>query len=360
MVGMGNIAQVAMLPAFAHAQENSELVALISGTDEKREALSRKYPHIQGIGTYDDLESLIEELDIEAVYISVPNSRHREMTERAAKKGVHVLCEKPMAITVEDCQAMIEVCDQNDVKLMIAYRLHFEEANLRTIELLRSGKIGDPRIFSSVFSHQVRPGDIRTQGELGGGALDDLGIYCVNAARYLFADEPTEVFARSVSAGDPRAEDVDQTTTVVLRFPQDRMAQFTVSQGAISVSSYRVTGTEGSLRLEPAYEYSSGLKQILSVGEEETEHSWPKRDQFAPELLYFSRCILGDEEPEPSGQEGLADIRILEAATESAKSGEVVQLEPFDRDRRPGIDQLIKRPGIEPPSTVEAPSPSFE
>ena len=111
MVGMGNIAQVAMLPAFAHAQENSELVALISGTDEKREALSRKYTHIQGIGTYDDLESLIEELDIEAVYISVPNSRHREMTERAAKKGVHVLCEKPMAITVEDCQAMIVVCD---------------------------------------------------------------------------------------------------------------------------------------------------------------------------------------------------------------------------------------------------------
>jgi predicted dehydrogenase len=357
VVGLGNISQVAVLPAFANA-ENSELVALISGDEEKRERLSERYPDVEATGSYDELESVLEACRVDAAYVAVPNTMHREMMERIAGRYVHVLCEKPMATTVEDCRAMIEAAQRNEIKLMIAYRLHFEEASLRTVELLRSGKIGDPRIFSSVFTHQVREGDIRTSEELGGGALFDMGIYCINAARNLFADEPIEVFAFQTSGGDPRAREVDQTTSALLRFPGDRIAQLTASQGAATVSSYRVVGTNGSVRVEPGYEYATGLKRVIAIGENQQHVELPKRDQFAPELVYFSNCILDDLEPEPSGEEGLADVRVMCALIESASRKTPLVLGPFARRRRPGLDQMISRPGIEPPETVHAPPPS--
>ncbi|MDB4996196.1 MAG: Gfo/Idh/MocA family oxidoreductase, partial [Myxococcaceae bacterium] len=189
VVGLGNIAQVAVLPAFAHAKENSELVGLVSSDAEKLSVLAKRHD-VEHTGSYDDLERVLAEAKVDAVYVTVPNALHRTMTERAARAGVHVLCEKPMAVTEEDCDAMIDVTREHRVKLMIAYRLHFDPANLRAIERVRAGKIGDPRIFSSVFCHQVRENDIRTHAELGGGALFDLGIYCLNAARYIFQDEP--------------------------------------------------------------------------------------------------------------------------------------------------------------------------
>ena len=195
VIGAGNIAQVGVLPAFAHAAENSELVAIISSDPEKREKLTAKYD-VEAVGDYDNLERILEEADVDAAYIALPNHLHRAFTERCAAVGVHVLCEKPMAMSVNDCEAMIEATDAADVMLMIAYRLHFEETNLRALESVRAGKIGDPTMFSSMFTHQVKAGDIR---------------------------------ARS--------------------------------------------------------------------------------DQFTPELVYFSQCIMDDIEPEPSGEEGLCDVR---------------------------------------------------
>src|SRR6185503_2516455 len=115
-----------------------------------------------------------------------------------AAAGVHVLCEKPMAVTAEECERMIEACRSGGVKLMIAYRLHFDELNVGVIDLVRRGRIGEPRLFSSSFSMRVREGNIRTQDEMGGGTLYDIGVYCINAARYLFRDEPTDVVALSV------------------------------------------------------------------------------------------------------------------------------------------------------------------
>ncbi len=132
----------------------------------------------------------------DAVYITLPNSRHREYTERAALAGVHVLCEKPMAVTSRDCAAMIRAAEAGGVRLMIAYRLHFEPANMRAVELVRRGALGRTRQFHSAFSMQVRPGNIRLRDDLGGGPLADLGIYCINAARYLFGANPTEATSR--------------------------------------------------------------------------------------------------------------------------------------------------------------------
>jgi glucose-fructose oxidoreductase len=181
VVGLGYIAQNAVLPAFAHAR-NSELTALVSDNPTKLKKLSKKYcvPHTY---SYEEYSECLESGEVDAVYIALPNHMHRAYTEAAARAGVHVLCEKPMAVTEEDCQAMIAAAEKNNIKLMIAYRLHFEEANLRAVELVQSGKLGEPRVFDSVFTMQVKPGNVRLQKEKGGGTLYDIGIYCINAAR---------------------------------------------------------------------------------------------------------------------------------------------------------------------------------
>ena len=184
VVGLGHIAQVAVLPAFSHA-ENSELAALVSNDREKLAKLGRKY-RVRDRFSYSQFDDCLRSGLVDAVYIALPNHLHREYSERAARAGVHVLCEKPMAVTEEDCRSMIGATEENGVKLMVAYRLHFEQANLRAIELVQSGKLGDPRLFDSVFTMQVKQGDIRLNPrELGGGTLYDIGIYCINAVRNL-------------------------------------------------------------------------------------------------------------------------------------------------------------------------------
>ena len=207
VVGLGHIAQTAVLPAFQHA-ENSELVALVTGSPDKVKQLSKRY----GVKAYayKDMETAIERENVDAVYIATPNSLHREHTERAARAGSHVLCEKPMAASERDCEAMIEVIKQNKVKLMIAYRLHFHDANLHAVEISRSGKLGEVRCFDSLFGLQVHGENIRLQKNLGGGTLFDIGIYCINAARYLFRDEPTEVVGLTANNGEKRFSEVEE------------------------------------------------------------------------------------------------------------------------------------------------------
>lgn len=353
VVGAGNIAQVAVLPAFAHAKENSELVALVSGDAEKREELAKRYS-IATLGDYDDFEDVLEKARVDAVYICTPNTEHRELAVRAANRGVHVLCEKPLATSVEDCKAMGEACERNGVYLMVAYRLHFEAANLKAIDIARSGKLGEPRLFSSFFSHVVREGDIRREPEVGGGAAYDLGVYCINAVRHLFAAEPIEVFAHVIERNG-----TDDTTTVLLKFPNDRLAHFCVSNSVAGVSSYRVAGDKGDLRLEPAFEYADGNTHFLTIDEKTKRKSFPKSDQFAPELVYFSRCILDEEAPEPSVEEGICDLRVVEAILSSARSGKPVKLPPFQRQDRPSSDQEIRKPPISKPDTVNAPAPGI-
>jgi len=202
VVGLGHIAQVAVLPAFRNSK-NSELVAIVSGEAEKREKLGKKY-RLDHVYSYEEYDRALSEVD--AVYIAVPNHLHREYAVRAANAGVHVLCEKPMAVTEEECRAMIDAAEQNQAKLMIAYRLHFEAGNLEAIRLAESGKLGDLRIFTSEFAQQVNGDNVRVTEatERGGGPVYDMGVYCINAARYLFRDEPIEVFAATANDGEKR------------------------------------------------------------------------------------------------------------------------------------------------------------
>jgi glucose-fructose oxidoreductase len=357
-VGLGHIAQVAVLPAFAHA-ENSVIGALVSDDPEKLEKLGRKYK-VKARFSYDQYEECLGSGLVDAVYIALPNHLHREYSERASRAGVHVLCEKPMAVTEEDCLSMIRVAEENQAKLMVAYRLHFEEANLKAIDLVQSGRLGDPRLFDSVFTMTVKEGDIRLNPrELGGGTLYDIGVYCINAVRNLYGAEPMEVVAFSANCGDQRFLQCEETTSAILRFPgRERLATFTCSFGAADVSSYRVVGSKGELVMDPAYEYAGELKQRVTIDGRTRTRTFGKRDQFAPELVSFSESILTGASAEPSGWEGLADVRIIRALYRSADTGQPVTLEPFTKADRPSLDQELRRPAVRKPEMVNTEAPS--
>ena len=353
VVGLGHIAQVAVLPAFGNARRNSRLAALVSGDPVKLEEMGKKY-QVERRCSYEQYDELLKSGDIDAVYIALPNSLHAEYAIRAAQAGVHVLVEKPMAVTEEQCERMAKAARDSRVKLMVAYRLHFERANLEAIEVARSGRIGEPRLFSSTFTMNVVPGNIRLKSELGGGTLYDIGIYCINAARALFRDEPVEV--RAMASGS--IGEVEESVTALLRFPGERVASFTCSFGAADVSEYRIVGTKGDLALEPAYEYAMALQHRLTLDGERKERRFAKRDQFAPELLYFSDCVLKNHDPEPGADEGLADIRVIRALYEAARSGRPVELAPYEKRERPSLEQEIRRPPIDKPRTVHTQAPS--
>jgi len=357
VVGLGYIAQAAVLPAFFHARGNSHLAALVSDDPAKLRDLGKRY-RVSKTYSYEQYEECLRSGEVDAVYIALPNHMHREYTERAARAGIHVLCEKPMAVTEEDRTAMIAAARQNRIKLMIAYRLHFDEANLKAIDTVQSGKIGDARVFNSTFTMQVKQGNIRLQRDKGGGTLYDIGVYCINAARYLFQAEPLEVVAVRANGREPRFAEVEEGISAILKFPDERLASFTCSFGSADVAAYEVVGTKGSLRLDPAYEYATQLKHRLKIAGKEKIKVFRKRDQFAPELVYFSDCVLHDREPEPSGEEGLADVRIIQALYRSAETRTPVTIEVQPRRKRPSREQEISRPAVSMPKLVNASGPS--
>jgi len=357
VVGLGHIAQAAVLPAFRHARPHVELTALVSGTPAKLKKLGRRYG-VEHLVSYADADKLFDSGVVDAAYIATPNTEHTEWVVRAAEAGLHVLCEKPLATTVRDSERMIDACDRNNVRLMTAYRLHFERCNLEVAELVRKKRIGEARYFDSQFSMQVKAGNIRTQRELGGGPEWDIGIYCQNAARYVFADEPTQVWATATNSGDARFKEIPETVHVILKFPRERIANFVCSFGAADRSRYEIVGTKGSVVVDPAYEYAEGLGYELTVGEKKKKKKFAKSDQFAPELVYFAGCVRKGMDPEPSGQEGLIDVAIIEAIHESIDSGSWVELTSAPRrHQRPTLRQEIRRPAVpREPEMVQAES----
>jgi predicted dehydrogenase len=358
VAGLGWIAQESVLPGFKNASKNSELTALVTDDPEKASKLSKEYG-VAKTSSYDGYDELLHSGSIDAVYIALPNNLHADFTIRAARAGVHVLCEKPMAASVKECESMTHACEEHGVKLMIAYRLHFEPGNLKAIEIVNDGQIGEPRFFSSVFGQQVPQGNIRLDKSLDGGPLMDVGIYCINAARYLFRAEPEEVVAFGATVrGDPRFKEIHEMASAILRFPGERLATFTSSLGSASVDSYTVVGTKGDLRVNPGYGYHDEREVTCTVAGKERTENFKPGDQFGAQLVYFSQCILDDATPEPGGREGTADLRVIEAILQSIRSGQLVKLPQSAATQHPRPDQKIELPKVEPPKIVNAESPS--
>ncbi|MBK7862617.1 MAG: Gfo/Idh/MocA family oxidoreductase [Archangiaceae bacterium] len=349
VVGLGHFAQTAILPAFAHAKENSELVAVVSGDRTKRAKLSKQY-RVDWVIDYSEYDRFLDSGAVDAVYIALPNHLHKDFTVRAAQRGVHVLCEKPLAVSVDECREMIAACQSNGVKLMTAYRLHFEQNNLKAVQQVQHGKIGEPRLFASTFAMDLREGNVRGKPVPGSGPLFDIGTYCINAARGLFRAEPEEVFAMN--------EDGGVQTAALLRFPKGRLATFAVSFDGFHNSRFDLIGTKGLLQSDPAFGHQGALKQTLTVGEKVTRRTAHDRDQIAPEIIELSNCILEDRQPEASGEEGLLDVRIIEALQRSARERHPVRLPRARKRTRPSMRQQRRvRPHRRAPRTVKVASP---
>src|SRR5678816_749906 len=251
VVGLGDVARRAVLPAFAHT-DNARLVAVVSGDRAKAQSIAQQY-HATAYH-YDELRSCLQRDDVQAAYIALPNSMHCDYAVEAARAGAHVLCETPMAITADECRRMIRTCQTNRVKLMIAYRLRFHPAHHRLLQLVRDGAIGTPKSFSSDFTTRVPSSDdIRLQRRMGGGTVYDLGVHVIDTARVLFASEPAQVMAMTARTSRRFGGDVDENAVALIRFPDERLAHFHTSFGEDPHAHLTVFGEAGHLRLTNAY-----------------------------------------------------------------------------------------------------------
>jgi predicted dehydrogenase len=316
MVGLGRISLGHFMPG-CRVSQMSQVTALVSGHRDKAEKYAAQYNiPASNIYNYENYDQIAQNPAIDAVYIALPNSMHAEYTIRAAKAGKHVFCEKPMATSVKDSQAMIDACRTANKKLMIAYRCQYEPTNLRAIELIRSGKLGKIQAIESANGFYETLGEWRLNGKLaGGGPLMDVGVYSLNASRFLTGEEPVDFHAYScVIDKDGRFNDVEENLSWTMRFPSGVLASCNTTYGANMPGFVRVHGSNGLLHLEPAFGYEGIRLQAQIKGEPPIDETTPAKDpaQFTREGDYFSDCILQGKEPKTNGEEGLRDMQYIE------------------------------------------------
>ena len=361
VVGVGWIAQSVFLPGVEHTA-NSEIVALVTGHEEKAGQVGKKYG-IEKLYAYDELEALLKSGEIDAVYLATPNFDHVEYAVKILEAGIHLLLEKPMAVSVEQCERMIAAARSSGAKLMVAYRLHFEPGTLKAIERVRAGEIGTVRFFNSSFSQQVSGQNHRAKHGFWAGPVPDMGPYPLNMVRNVFGSEPIAVTAVGVCTDPERFTDAnglpfDDTVAVSLKFEADRVASFVLSYSGADVDEYRVVGQKGDLYSKPAYQVATSIEHVLTVGKKESKESFGKTDHFGGELKYFSECILKDESPEPDGEEGMLDVRVIAAIEQALKTGTAQVLAPYVRTRRPDPAQVQKLRPVAEADLVDAHKPS--
>ena len=342
VVGLGDITH-AVLAAFAHAGETSRLVAVVAGDRARAQTIAHEYR--AAAYHHDEFRQCLQRDDVNAVYLASPNSMHCEYAVEAARAGVHVLCDKPMAVMADECRRMIRTSQSNRIKLMVTYRLGFHPAHVRAIELVRSGAIGMPKTISSDYTVRIDdPDDPRLQRRLGGGSVYDLGVSSLHAARTLFDSEPAQVMAMAARTSRRHGGDVDEGTVALIRFPDERLAHLHTSFGEEPTAVLWIFGEDGALRLTGAYQHSAPTTlELFRHGEVETL-SFPPTDQFAADLSYFSTCILQDREPEPSGVQGLQDVRLVEAIYRSARDGRPVTLPRLGRSEAGAVSSAPDLP----------------
>lgn len=358
IVGLGDIAQEDMMPGFKHTG-NSEITALVTSDPTKATELGNRYD-VSATFTYEQFAEALASDTFDAIYLATPNWRHAEFIVPALQAGIHVLTEKPLEVSTQQCEAILAAEKESMAKLMVAYRLHFEPATLDTIEKIRSGVVGQVHLFNSSFTQMVDPGNHRAHSGEHAGPVLDMGPYPVNAARYVFGDEPIEVVS-AVGTRHPESgfdQTFADTVAVTLRFPKERLAQFNLSYFGNPTNSFIAIGTQGSVQLDPAYMFGKSLEQVTMIGEKSSSQSFKNTDHFGGELKYFSDCILNDIEPEPNGEEGYADVRVLEGILEALETGGSVQLKPFTRTRRIDTEaQKVTLGAVSTPELVHASSP---
>ena len=320
-VGLGDISKIFMQ---ACAQSTKcKVTALVSGhADEK----APKYQSMYGIPqtsvyTYETFDGIAHNPNIDAVYIGLPNSMHAEYTIRAAKAGKHVLCEKPMAVSSTDCQAMIDACREANVKLMIAYRVHYDPIWLRIRDLARSGAIGDIQGFQGGFYGQKQAGEWRLNRALaGGGSLLDLGIYPLNAIRWISGEEPASYTAQvATKIQGSRFAQVEESVEFTMKFASGLLASAGSSYGEDGGDYLSIDGSEGHLQVTSAYVYQ-GVRLTGNTKNGPVDETSPgvAPYQFTLEADHFADCVRNGTAPRTGGEEGLKDMLAIEAIYRAA------------------------------------------
>ncbi|MGU3538483.1 Gfo/Idh/MocA family protein [Methylobacterium sp. A54F] len=334
VIGLGRLSLEEILPAFGEAKR-ARVVALMSGSPEKAKLVAEQY----GIGPdavygYGDWERLKQNRAVQAVYIVTPNALHREHVLAAAAAGKHVLCEKPMAASSAQARDMIAACEAAKVHLMIAYRCQYEPFNREVVRLTRSGDLGKPRMIQA-FNGQTTglPEQWRLKkGLAGGGALPDIGLYCLNGVRALLGEEPASITAQIQSSPeDSKFREVEENVSFTLRFPSGVLAQCMTSYGVHEARRLTVHTSLAEIDLENAFAYR-GQRLVVSRPEGKTEsrdeRQLTPKNQFALELDHFARCVQEGRRPRTPGEEGLQDHVLMEAIYESARTGAPVEVGP--------------------------------
>jgi predicted dehydrogenase len=320
VIGLGRIAAHFMPGAVGST--NSAITGLVSGHRDKAERIAAQYNvPLTSIYSYDNFDQIAHNPAIDAVYVALPNSMHAEFTIRAAKAGKHVLCEKPMATSVADSEAMIAACKAANVKLMIAYRCHYEPPHLRAIQMIREGKLGQLQAISSCFGFNIAPGEWRLNRKLaGGGPLYDVGIYSLNACRYLTGEEPAgfEAYASTIDH-DGRFNEVEENVSWTMRFPSGVVASCATTYGANMTGYFKVYGPAGWLAIDPAFNYD-GVHLRAELNGQLLDEPSASRDpsQFVAEAEHFSHCVQNNLEPQSPGEEGLRDMKYIAEIYRSA------------------------------------------
>lgn len=328
IVGLGKFAVGQILPAFSQCQ-HCRPVALVSGNRAKAQAVAARYGiSPNSLYDYENYDAIRGDPEIDVVFIILPNAMHAEYTIRAHQAGKHVLCEKPMATSVEECRQMIAAGQDADRKLMIAYRAQYEPHNLKAIEWSQSEKYGPVQYITSETVLNVgNANQWRLDKALaGGGSLMDIGIYSLNAMRYLTGEEPVAVSAlQHQNREDPRFREVEQTILFQLRFPSGVLAQGCSSYSTEMVSRYSVVFRDGWLRLDPATRYS-GQRFFHGSSAREEQLLLPYVNQFAAEMDHLAAAIQNNQPVKTPGEEGLQDVRYIQLIYQAAETGETLRV----------------------------------
>jgi predicted dehydrogenase len=329
VVGLGSISQVAVLPAFAHSKK-AKLIAVVSGDQEKARKLAGQFKASQA-HSYAEYAECLKNPQVDAVYIATPPGEHEKYAVEAAKAGKHVLCEKPLAATVQQARNMVTACRRNRVQFMTAYRKYFEPSSVLLKNMIAKGELGRIDVIHTLFA-ELRPfGDnspawLFSQKLCGGGPLTDLGVYCVNTCRWLVGEDPVAASAVSWVRDRRRYKEVEEGVAFRLDFPSGLILQGTAAYSAAFSSFVHVHGENGWAALAPAFAFEEERRLSGKMSGKWFEKTFKPIDEFALELDAFAACIQEGRKPEPDGEQGMRDIIIIQAIYQAAKERRPVKI----------------------------------
>lgn len=316
VLSTANIGRTQVIPAIFRA-ENAEMSAISSRGD-------RVYAAARELGipkAYESYEALLDDPEIDAVYIPLPNNLHKEWVIKAAEKGKHVLCEKPAALSAQEAKEMIEACEANGVKFMEAFMYQLHPQHARVKEIIASGEIGEVKLIKSSHSFYLnnREGDIRMDKTMGGGSIYDVGSYCVQVIRHLTDSEPVKV--QAIAELD-EATGIDLTSTVYMKMDNGVKAMFDCSFDMINRNEYEVIGTEGKIKVPFAFrpDINGGIGKVIIQNNGMTREEKIYGDIYRMEIEQFSRAILDGGEPAITTESTLKNMAVLDKCYESIQN----------------------------------------